>query len=52
MIHFFVGFWPLHCHFTNHNENGMVVVFQVGNDNEIPKIPRHWPTCGDYLPPI
>ncbi|XP_075217952.1 uncharacterized protein LOC142322763 [Lycorma delicatula] len=46
------GFWLLHCHFLYHVITGMAVVLQVGDLNDIPQTPIHFPTCGDYTPAI
>ncbi len=49
---FFAGFWLLHCHFTYHSNNGMVVILQVGERNQMGPVPRDFPKCNNYVPPV
>lgn len=44
------GYWLFHCHIEFHVEVGMALVFKVGEHNEMPPLPREFPTCGSYLP--
>ncbi|XP_046622055.1 laccase-1-like [Neodiprion virginianus] len=46
------GYWLFHCHYTFHLAIGMSVVFNVGDPSDLPPIPRDFPVCGNYLPPI
>lgn len=46
------GYWLLHCHFVYHAVIGMEIVLHVGNTTDVPPIPRDFPVCGNYLPPI
>lgn len=43
-----VGFWLLHCHFQYHLIIGMHLVFQVGEEGDLPPVPRDFPKCGNY----
>lgn len=44
------GFWLFHCHLEFHAEIGMALVLKVGTIEQMPKTPRDFPTCSDYLP--
>ena len=46
------GYWLLHCHYEWHVHIGMALTFQVGEQWEMPKTPKDFPTCGNYLPPF
>lgn len=42
------GVWLLHCHVENHAELGMVSLFQVGTESDLPPIDMtKWPQCGN-----
>ena len=40
------GFWFFHCHVSNHIHLGMGMVLQVGDEHEMPPVPRDFPRCG------
>jgi L-ascorbate oxidase len=42
------GFWLFHCHFDTHSDNGMTLIFKVGQDKDLPSKPDNWPTCGSF----
>ena len=42
------GSWLLHCHLDFHSEIGMALIIKVGTDNDLPKAPKNWPTCGNF----
>ena len=42
------GFWMLHCHIDFHSESGMMMVFKVGKESQMPPRPRDWQTCENY----
>ena len=42
----------MHCHIEVHADIGQMMVLQVGDIRHMPKVPRNFPKCGDYLPPI
>ena len=42
----------MHCHIDVHADIGQMMVLQVGDTRHMPKVPRNFPKCGDYLPPI
>ena len=44
------GFWLFHCHIEFHAEVGMSLVFKVGETSQMPKVPKNFPTCSDYVP--
>ncbi|RXG70035.1 Laccase-6, partial [Armadillidium vulgare] len=44
------GYWLFHCHLTFHLETGMAVVFHVGNQKDLPPVPKGFPRCGSWLP--
>ncbi|KAK6962817.1 laccase-15-like isoform X1 [Biomphalaria glabrata] len=44
------GIWFLHCHVEYHVEIGMGLLFQVGEPEEFPPVPRRFPTCGNWEP--
>lgn len=39
-----------HCHIEFHVEVGMAVIFKVGDHAQMPRVPRGFPTCGNYFP--
>ncbi|KAJ8670518.1 hypothetical protein QAD02_001777 [Eretmocerus hayati] len=45
------GYWFFHCHFEQHNNNGMALVFKVGEHEDFAPVPKDFPTCGDYGSP-
>jgi len=48
----FIGYWLFHCHFIYHQMIGMDILLQVGNQEDIPPVPKNFPKCGQYLPMI
>ncbi|XP_064601859.1 uncharacterized protein LOC135467880 [Liolophura sinensis] len=40
------GYWFFHCHVDSHMLQGMAMLFKVGEDEDIPKIPEQFPRCG------
>ncbi|XP_031349751.1 laccase-1-like [Photinus pyralis] len=46
------GYWFFHCHFAHHVMTGMSLVFEVGSKEDMPRVPDHFPKCGNFLPPI
>ncbi|KAJ8298427.1 hypothetical protein KUTeg_024958 [Tegillarca granosa] len=44
-IHYNPGFWFFHCHIQFHQNNGMSMVVQVGELNQMPKPPKNFPQC-------
>ncbi|XP_063975902.1 uncharacterized protein LOC135161862 [Diachasmimorpha longicaudata] len=44
------GYWLHHCHFMSHLLVGMELVFHVGNNSDLPPVPKGFPTCGDFKP--
>ncbi|KAJ8683451.1 hypothetical protein QAD02_019243 [Eretmocerus hayati] len=44
------GYWFFHCHFEQHANVGMALVFKVGEHKDFPQAPRNFPMCGDYVP--
>ena len=43
------GAWLLHCHIQFHSEAGMMLVFKVGRDDQLPPIDMNkWPQCGNF----
>ncbi|XP_058802815.1 uncharacterized protein LOC131670857 [Phymastichus coffea] len=44
------GYWLFHCHFEQHSNIGMALIFKVGEHEEFPKVPYKFPRCGNYLP--
>lgn len=43
------GFWLFHCHLEFHTEMGMSLILKVGTNKEMPKTPKDFPTCTNYL---
>lgn len=41
------GFWLFHCHLEFHAEAGMMVLFKVGDETDLPSKPKDWPACGE-----
>lgn len=47
-----LGYWMMHCHFSDHVTQGMAVIMQVGEDGtEIPQPSSDFPQCGNYPNP-
>ncbi|XP_076175600.1 uncharacterized protein LOC143150907 [Ptiloglossa arizonensis] len=46
------GYWFYHCHFVFHQEIGMELVLHVGEQKDLPPVPKNFPRCGNFLPPI
>ncbi|KAL6260451.1 hypothetical protein P5V15_007976 [Pogonomyrmex californicus] len=44
------GYWLFHCHIEFHAEIGMSLIFKVGENEEMPPVPRDFPKCGDWKP--
>lgn len=46
------GYWLYHCHVLPHSMTGMSLVFQVGDERDVPPTPTGFPTCGNFQPSI
>lgn len=46
------GFWLFHCHIDFHAEVGMALVFKVGDYHQMPRLPRDFPKCANFMPPM
>ncbi|KAJ8683446.1 hypothetical protein QAD02_019238 [Eretmocerus hayati] len=44
------GYWFFHCHFEQHSNIGMALIFKVGEHEDFPAVPRNFPKCGHYKP--
>lgn len=44
------GFWTFHCHVEFHMEIGMALTFKIGNYDQIPRTPEHFPICENFIP--
>ncbi|XP_053398492.1 uncharacterized protein LOC123558060 [Mercenaria mercenaria] len=42
------GFWFFHCHIEFHANIGMGLLVQVGNESDMPKVPKNFPKCGNW----
>ncbi|XP_048246877.1 laccase-2-like isoform X1 [Haliotis rufescens] len=42
------GFWLMHCHIDFHVSIGMGLIVQVGELNQMPRPPKHFPRCGNW----
>ena len=42
------GVWLAHCHLLHHNDGGMMFLFKVGTDVNLPKEPIGWPKCKSF----
>ncbi|XP_055595658.1 uncharacterized protein LOC129746164 isoform X2 [Uranotaenia lowii] len=42
------GFWLIHCHFEWHLADGMGLVLQVGETDQMLKAPDDFPRCADF----
>jgi len=42
------GTWLFHCHLEFHSEIGMAFIIKVGDQWDLPSMPRNWPQCGNY----
>ena len=47
-----LGYWLFHCHLSFHIEVGMGLIFKVGEHSDFPPVPKSFPTCGNWLPPM
>ncbi|XP_072045930.1 uncharacterized protein [Amphiura filiformis] len=45
------GKWFFHCHDIFHQDYGMAIVFQVGEESDLPPIPADFPRCGSWSQP-
>ncbi|XP_072743934.1 uncharacterized protein [Anoplolepis gracilipes] len=46
------GYWLFHCHFIYHQVVGMEMLLKVGNQEDVPPVPRNFPKCGQYFSTI
>ncbi|XP_043504919.1 laccase-5-like [Polistes fuscatus] len=46
------GWWLFHCHFLWHTVSGMDVVVHVGEESDMPPVPKGFPVCGNYQPDV
>nr|XP_033342198.1 laccase-2-like [Megalopta genalis] len=46
------GYWFFHCHFIYHQLSGMAMIVRVGEQEDLPPIPKKFPKCGNYMPEI
>ncbi|XP_071552514.1 uncharacterized protein [Panulirus ornatus] len=46
------GWWLLHCHLVFHAELGMAALLHVGEPQDLPPLPKGFPTCGSYMPEL
>ncbi|KAK9889607.1 hypothetical protein WA026_006980 [Henosepilachna vigintioctopunctata] len=46
------GYWLFHCHFLFHVLIGMNLIIHVGTKDDLPPVPKGFPTCGHFKPPI
>ncbi|XP_017890302.1 laccase-like [Ceratina calcarata] len=46
------GWWLLHCHFSWHHITGMELVIHVGDDSDLPPVPRNFPQCNNWRPAV
>ncbi|XP_071793343.1 uncharacterized protein [Asterias amurensis] len=44
------GWWIFHCHIEFHLEEGMALLFHVGEQRDLPPIPPAFPKCGVWPP--
>ncbi|OXU19433.1 hypothetical protein TSAR_003623 [Trichomalopsis sarcophagae] len=44
------GYWFFHCHFEQHTNVGMALIFKVGEHKDFAKIPEDFPKCGGFTP--
>ena len=42
------GFWMLHCHMEYHNADGMSLIFQEGDIDNMNSLPAGFKTCGNF----
>ncbi|XP_069937854.1 uncharacterized protein [Cherax quadricarinatus] len=42
------GYWLLHCHLLFHSVSGMDLVIKIGNNEDMPKAPPDFPSCGSF----
>lgn len=52
MYFMLTGMWFFHCHFNNHLDGGMFVVFQVGERSQFRRPPQDFPRCNNFLPGV
>ncbi|XP_078042066.1 uncharacterized protein LOC144472650 [Augochlora pura] len=46
------GYWFFHCHFIYHQLSGMEMIIRVGEQEDLPPVPKNFPKCGNYMPEI
>lgn len=50
ILFIFIGYWLFHCHIEWHVEVGMALVFKIGEDSDMPPVPKYFPSCYNYMP--
>lgn len=43
------GYWIFHCHLEDHVQSGMAMVIKVGEHDDMPPVPKNFPTCNNYF---
>ncbi|CAK9302423.1 unnamed protein product [Gordionus sp. m RMFG-2023] len=44
------GYWMLHCHLDFHFMKGMALLFKVGEQRDMGRVPLKFPKCGNWAP--
>ena len=42
----------MHCHLMFHSEVGMMAALHVGRPDDVPPVPKGFPTCGSFVPTV
>ena len=42
------GFWFAHCHMEYHTLKGMALIWQVGELEQMPPLPKNFKKCGNF----
>lgn len=46
------GYWYFHCHDELHMYIGMMAIIKIGEKADMQSPPEHFPSCGNFLPPV
>lgn len=48
IVTFVSGYWLMHCHLAHHQSDGMNLVMQEGEIQEMAALPPNFPTCNNF----
>lgn len=48
IVTWIAGYWLMHCHLAHHQSDGMNLVMQEGEIQEMAPLPPNFPTCNNF----